>query len=87
MLREFWITLQIISKDLLRVKENASGTQNTVSAQIQPQSWIQPHPIQNVIQPQSKIDFETYNPSSNTTPFLPILAFFKSNGNNEIGTL
>ena len=31
----------------------------TVSAWMQPHSWIEPHPIQNLIQPQSKNSFET----------------------------
>ena len=59
----------------------------TVSAQTQPHSWIKPHPIQNVIQPQSKIDFETIQPQLEYNPILANFGIFKSNGNNEIGAL
>ena len=31
---------------------------STVSAWMQPHSWIEPHPTQNLIQPQSKMGFE-----------------------------
>ena len=35
-------------------------------------------PIQNLIQPESKIDFETIQPQLNTTQPLPALAFSNS---------
>ena len=33
-----------------------------VSTQMQPHSWIEPQPLQKVIQPQSRTDFETIQP-------------------------
>ena len=35
---------------------------------MQPHSWIEPHPIQKVIKPQSKADFETIQPQLKYNP-------------------
>ena len=50
---------------------------STVSAQIQPHSWIEPHPIQKVIQPQSEIDFETIEPQLDYNPILANFGIFE----------
>ena len=47
--------------------------EDTVSAWMQPHSWIEPHPIQNLIQPQSKNSFETIEPQLEYNPTFPRL--------------
>ena len=49
----------------------------TLSAQIQHHSWIEPHSIQNVIQPQSKIDFDTIQAQLEYNPTLANFGIFK----------
>ena len=40
----------------------------TVSARIEPHSWLDPHPKKNLIDPQSKTDIETIEPHLELTP-------------------
>ena len=49
----------------------------TVSVQMQPHSLIEPHPIQNVMQPQSNIGFETIQPQLEYNPILANFGIFK----------
>ena len=62
----------------IRNKEQKVEVTHTIFWQMQPQSWIKPHSIQNVIKPSQKLILKHYNPSWNTTPSLPILAFLNS---------
>ena len=39
---------------------------------MQPHSWIEPHPIQNLIQPQLKNSFETIEPQLEYNPTSPV---------------
>ena len=41
---------------------------STVSAQLERHSWIEPHPLQKLIQPQSKTDIETIKPQLEFNP-------------------
>ena len=41
---------------------------NTVSARIEPQSWLDPHPTKILIEPQSKRDIEKIEPHLELTP-------------------
>ena len=45
---------------------------------MQPHTWKEPHPIQNVLQPQSKIAFETIQPLFEYNPTLETLEFLNS---------
>ena len=40
----------------------------TVSAPLQPHSWIEPHPFEKLIQLQSKADIETIKPQLKYNP-------------------
>ena len=44
------------------------GSVLTISAWMQPHSWIQPHPIHFLIQPESKIGFEKIEPQLEYNP-------------------
>ena len=44
---------------------------------MQPHSWIEPHPIKKVIQPQSKTDFEKIQPQLEYNPTPANFGIFK----------
>ena len=44
------------------------GTLHTVSALFEPHSWLQPHPMKMLIEPQSKTNIETIEPHLELNP-------------------
>ena len=53
---------------------------------MQPHSWIEPHPIQKVIKPQSKADFETIQPQLEYNPTRANFGIFEKDGHHEMST-
>ena len=47
---------------------NQDKIRDTVSARIEPQSWLDPHPTKILIEPQSKRDIEKIEPHLELTP-------------------
>ena len=50
---------------------------------MQPYSWIEPHPIQKVIKPKSKADFETIQTQLEYNPTRANFGIFEIDGHNE----
>ena len=53
---------------------------------MQPHSSIEPHPIQKVIKPQSKADFETIQPQFEYNPTRANIGIFEIDGHHEMST-
>ena len=70
----------------IRSKEQKVEVTHTIFWQMQPQSWIKPHSIQKVVQPQSKTNFETIQPQLEYDSICAHVSILKIDGNHEMST-
>ena len=57
--------------DIQNAFPNFEGKLTTISAWMQPHSWIEPHPIEKLIEPQSKIILKKIQPQLEYNPTPP----------------